>query len=173
MTLLATSYRALAFIGLVVFLLAAGYYTGLFAPDASSSQSARAAPLISEMQPNGDIALRTAYLVQPIGKAHRIFLKWHPDDTGELLCDETICTLTSLGEEKPAQPGGKQVPVGFVLVPGAPRAGPNADTLFDIKGVPEGRLRVVKSRENVPSYRLLVLEGNKITRVISLEPWSL
>jgi hypothetical protein len=173
MNLLASSCRTLAFAALLAVLAGAAYYAGFFTPENPSNTSSQGASHAAEDQANTEIALRSAYLTAPIGKVHRIFLKWQPDGTGQLLLDETTCTLTHLGVETPAQPHGKEIPVQFIKVPGGPRRGPNADSVFEIEGVKDGHFRIVKAREHVPSYRLLVLDKNKVTRVVTLEPWSL
>jgi hypothetical protein len=168
--------RILGFVALLVLLLGGGYYAGLFtqeAPPTKPSQEAAGVAVEEAEQPAGKVTLRTVYLDKPIGKAHRVFLEWQADGTGQLMLDETACTINRLGEEKPKAAGGNWLEVKYeTAAVKEPGADPHA--LFDISGTPDGHFRIVKPSGNLSYYRLLVLDNsNRVTRVITLERWEL
>jgi hypothetical protein len=173
--MLSSYYRIAGFVAVLAMLLGAGYYAGLFGPETASNRAPQGAPAMEEEQaPDQDVALRTAYLDLPIGKAHRIFLKWQPDGNGELWLDEAQCTLNRLGEEKPAQPTVGSTTVKFSDVPGKLEGGSGTNPLLDVQGIGDTYFRIVKPRSSCPCYRLLVLDKDqKVIRVVTLERWRI
>jgi hypothetical protein len=171
----ASHYRIVGFIAALLVLSAAGYYAGLFGPETPSTKASEQLGAVAEEQiPDANVALRTAYLDKQIGKAHRIFLEWHTDGTGQLMLDETPCTFTRIGEEKPAQPTGKWVEVNYKIAADKTATEEDADAVFEITGVSDSHFRIVKPRNRWPSYRLLVLDrDNKVIRVVTLEQWHI
>lgn len=167
--MLSSYYRIAIFAALFVLLLGAGYYSGLFSPEAASRRVQADAPADDEeVAPDQEVTLRTAYLDPPVGKAHRIFVKWQPDGSGELWLDETKCRVNRLGDELPAQPATQASAVRFDA------AGKGASGLFDIRGIAETHYRIVKPRPTYPSYRILVLDQEeRVSRVVTLERWRL
>jgi hypothetical protein len=174
---MASFYRVAGFIAILGMLLGAGYYAGLFAPETAGTTSQLEGSDAAAEEPtskDANLTLRTAYLDQPIGKAHRVFLKWLPDGSGELLLDETPCTFNRFGQEKAASMAGEPLRVKFVAVPVKPDDSPDASVLFDVDGLNDTHLRVVKPRPRCPLYRLLVLDKDKnVTRVVTLERWEI